>query len=352
MTFTKKLSEDIFHPNTRKGLYMKYATPDFVTRKGIVMHKGLVPYASALTFNAGITRFNNGYVMLFRNDYNICPKDFDDFYAGISDHTVPPTNWGLAFSSDGLDWKVATEPFFEMSGGEIWRTYDPRITPLPDGTYGVCFAADSHHGTRGGIGVTSDFKTFEPVSFSAPENRNMVLFPEKINGQFVRLERPFGSRRESIWLSSSPDLIHWGETKLVLGAEKVAFASNKIGPAAPPVKTSEGWLTLFHAVEVQEQPFSAWQRDWLHCYYAGAMLLDLDDPSKIIARAEVPLIVPEAEYELHGFRGGVIFPGGVLVDGNRVRIYYGAADTVEALAEAPLDELIRFIKDHDAENIR
>jgi len=327
---------------------MKYVTPDFVVRRGVVMEKGLVPYASSLTFNAGVSRFGEGYVMLFRNDFNITPKDFEEFYAGISDHTVPPTNWGLAFSRDGVRWEVAPEPFFEMSGGEIWRTYDPRITPLPDGRFGICFAADSHHGTRGGIGVTSDFRKLELLSFSAPENRNMVLFPEKIDGQYVRLERPFGSRRESIWLSRSPDLVHWGETELVLGAEKVAFADNKIGPAAPPVRTPEGWLTLFHAVEPQPVAFSAWQRDWVNCYYAGAMLLDLEDPSRIVARAKIPLLVPETGYELHGFRGGVIFPGGVLIEGNRVRIYYGAADTVEALAEAPLDELIRFIRQHDA----
>lgn len=144
----------------REVVNMKYSTPNFIVRKGIVMEKSLVPYASSLTFNAGVSRFGSGYVMLFRNDYRITPKDFDDFYAGISDHTVPPTNWGLAFSADGVEWKVTPEPFFEMSGGEIWRTYDPRITRLPDGRYGICFAADSHHGTRGGIGVTSDFKTF------------------------------------------------------------------------------------------------------------------------------------------------------------------------------------------------
>lgn len=327
---------------------MKYTTPNFIIRKGIVMHKGLVPYPSELTFNGGVSKYNDGYVMLFRNDYDICPKDFDDFYAGIADKTVPPTNWGMAFSKDGENWTVTEKPFFKLVDDEIWRTYDPRITAMEDGDFIISFAADTYHGTRGGIGKTRDFKSLELISFSAPENRNMVIFPEKINGQYVRLERPFGSRRESIWLSTSPDLKYWGNTKLVVGAEKVAFASNKTGPAAPPVKTKDGWLVLFHAVEFQDTNFYAWQRDWNHCYYAGAMLLDLEDPSKVVARAKVPLLVPEAEYELKGFRGGVIFPCGVILEENLVKIYYGAADTVEALAECQLDELINFIKENDA----
>ena len=325
-------------------IIMKYSTPDFIVRKGTVMHKGLVSYPSVLTFNGGVSKYKDNYVMLFRNDYDICPKDFDDFYAGIADKTVPPTNWGMAFSKDGENWEVTNEPFFQISDGEIWRTYDPRITAMPDGDFIITFAADTYHGTRGGIGKTRDFKKLELISFSAPENRNIVVFPEKINGEYVRLERPFGSRRESIWISTSPDLKYWGNTELVVGAEKVTFASNKTGPAAPPVKTPEGWLVLFHAVEFQEKNFNAWQRDWNQCYYAGAMLLDLENPSKVIARSEIPLLVPEADYELNGFRGGVIFPCGVIIENQKVRIYYGAADTVEALAECQLDDLINFIK--------
>ena len=116
-----------------------------------------------------------------------------------------------------------------------------------------------------------------------------------------------------------------------------AFASK----GAPPVKTPRGWLTLIHAVETQEKPFDAWSRGWTSCYYAGVMLLDLENPAKIIALAGKPLLVPETEYELSGFRGGVIFPGGlILEDSGEVKIYYGAADTVECLATADLSELL------------
>lgn len=324
---------------------MKYKTPEFIHRKGVVLSRELVPYDSALTFNAGISRGRDGYVMLFRNDYGFCKKDFDDFYAGISDNTTPKTNLGAAFSPDGVNWKVQPKPVFSLSGEGICRAYDPRITTLGDGQYGVCFAVDTTAGVRGGIAVTADFEHFEVKSISLPENRNMVLFPEKINGEYVRLERPFlaSGRSHSIWLSRSPDLVRWGESELVLAARDLPYSNLKIGPGAPPVKTPRGWLTLIHAVETQEQSFDAWSRGWTSCYYAGVMLLDPDDPAKIIALAGQPLLVPETEYELAGFRGGVIFPGGLIAEPDgRAKIYYGAADTVECLAEAKINDLIEF----------
>jgi len=325
---------------------MKYKTPEFIHRKGVVLSRERMPYDSALTFNAGVSRSRDGYVMLFRNDYGFCKKDFDDFYAGLSDNTTPKTNLGAAFSPDGMNWNVLDHPVFSLSGKGICRAYDPRITSLGNGQYAVCFAVDTVSGVRGGIALTEDFEHFEVKSISVPENRNMVLFPEKVNGEYVRLERPFlsGNRSHSIWLSRSPDLVHWGESELVLDAQTLPYANRKIGPGAPPVKTPHGWLTLFHAVEKQDAPFrSSWCHDWTLCYYGGVMLLDLENPSKILALAGRPLLVPEEPYELEGFRGGVIFPGGLVAgpDGT-AKIYYGAADTVECLAEAKIDDLIDF----------
>ncbi len=324
---------------------MKYQTPSFVEKKGVVLSKDDVPYDSALVFNAGVNRYQDGYVMLFRNDYGFCRKDFDDFYAGISDNTTPKTNIGAAYSKDGISWKVENEHVFELADDTISRAYDPRMTQLEDGSFGVCFAIDSRVGVRGGIATTTDMKNFDIKSISVPDNRNMVLFPEKINGLYYRLERPFitGSPRFSVWMSSSPDLIHWGNSRVVLESKSVPFANSKIGPAAPPVKTPQGWLTLFHAVEEQEENFDSWCRHWKKCYYGGIMLLDLEDPSKIIALAGRPLLVPEEEYELSGFRGGVIFPGGFIAEPDgTAKIYYGAADTVECLAVAEIKDLIDF----------
>lgn len=329
----------------------KFKTPDFIRKRGIVISPDSVPYESALTFNAGVSHCPEGYVMLFRNDFGISKKEYDDFYEGRADR-LPATknNLGLAFSTDGLHWQIRPEPVFSMSGNGIIRAYDPRITDLGSGEYGVCFAVESTAGTRGGIAVTKDFGRFDVKSISVPVNRNMALFPEKIEGEYVRLERPFltGDRNHSIWLSRSPDLIHWGESELVLESRDLPYSNLKIGPAAPPVKTPRGWLTLLHGVEVQDQSFSGWCRGWNRCYYGGIMMLDLENPAKITALAGVPLLVPEEPYELDGYRGGVIFPGGLVAEPDgTAKIYYGAADTVECLAEANIQELIDFCFEND-----
>lgn len=331
---------------------MKYKTPDFVHRKGPVLTCERVPYDCALVFNAGVVRRKNDYVMLFRNDYAFSKKDFDDFYAGIADNRVPKTNLGAAFSPDGITWTVYEKPVFSLSGNGITRAYDPRITALEDG-FGVCFAVDSDAGIRGGVAVTRDFLNFEIKSISVPVNRNMVLFPEKIEGEYVRLERPFlvNGMGHSIWLSRSPDLIHWGRSELVLDCFALPYANLKIGPSAQPIKTPHGWLTLFHTVETQDYTFNSWQRDWNRCYYGGVMLLDLKDPAKILALADRPLLVPEETYEMEGFRGGVIFPGGLIAEPDgTAKIYYGAADTVECLAEAKIDDLVDFCLTHNLLN--
>jgi len=208
---------------------------------------------------------------------------------------------------------------------------------------------DTRHGIRGGIATTEDFEQFDVVSMTVPDNRNMVLFPEKIDGMYVRLERPFPvySRghvdRFDTWISDSPDLKYWGNSDLLLAVEQVPFANDKIGPAAPPVKTPRGWLTTFHAVDRDDsRGKNGWEAAWKKRYTAGLMLLDEHDPRKIVGLSTEPLLAPEAPYETDGgFRNDVIFPGGmILEDDGEVKIYYGAADTVEALATAHVDDLL------------
>ena len=226
--------------------------------------------------------------------------------------------------------------------------YDPRLTVIGEQCY-MCFAVDTKHGLRGGIAVTEDFRSFEVLSLSLPDNRNMVLFPDRIGGKYVRLERPMpvysrgGIDRFDMWMSDSPDLKYWGNSKLLLAVEDVAYANDKVGPGAPPVKTDKGWLTLFHAVDIdRSRGKNGWEDSWKKRYTSGILLLDLADPSRIIGRAETPLLAPEVDYETDGgFRNHVIFPGGmILEDTGEVKIYYGAADTVECLATAHVDDLL------------
>ena len=296
-----------------------------------------VPYPSALIFNAGVTKFRSRYVMVFRNDYG-----------SLEEQCLEGTNLGLAYSEDGIAWEVQPTPCFEWADEENLRAYDPRLTVIEDRCY-MCFAVDTRHGVRGGIAVTDDFETFEILSMSAPDNRNMVLFPEKIHDRFVRLERPFpvysrGNReRFDIWIPDSPDLEYWGHADLLLAVEDVPFANTKLGPAAPPVKTPKGWLTPFHAVDFDpSRGKNGWEESWKKRYTAGMMLLDLDNPRHIIGLYKEPLMAPEAPYEVGGgFRNHAIFPCGmILEDTGEVKIYYGAADIVTCLATADVHDLL------------
>ena len=306
-----------------------------------------IPFKASLVFNAGVCKWQGKYMMLFRNDYGSTEEGWRAARAEGKPYPGLSTNLGIATSDDGVHWTPGPQPVWAVRDDEVLRVYDPRLTVV-DGRVVVCFAMDTRHGLRGGIATTDDFERFEILSLSTPDNRNMVVFPEKVGGNYVRLERPMpvysrwgGPEQFDIWLSESPDLRFWGKSRLVLGAEKVPFANSKIGPAAPPVKTPRGWLTTFHAVRRSESDLYSWEGGWRKEYLAGLMLLDLDDPSKVIGLSREPLLPPVEDYETTGFRGNVIFPGGmVLEDSGEVKIYYGAADTVECLVTATVEELL------------
>lgn len=307
-----------------------------------------IPYEATLVFNAGVTKYQGKYVMLFRDDFGTSEKEFPGkWFEG--------THIGLALSDDGINWKVEKKPVVnhkDVETDEVKRYYDPRLTVIDDELY-ICFAVDTAHGILGGIGKVIDLERIEPISFTLPDNRNMVLFPEKIGGMYTRLERPFpiysrGMDRFDIWCSQSPDLKFWGNSKLLLGVENVPYANDKIGPAAPPVKTEKGWLTTFHAVDKDiTREKNGWEAKWAKRYTAGIMLLDLEDPTKVIGMSKIPLISPETCYEVDsGFRQNVIFPGGmILEDNSEVKIYYGASDTVECLATADVNDLLKLCID-------
>jgi beta-1,4-mannooligosaccharide/beta-1,4-mannosyl-N-acetylglucosamine phosphorylase len=308
-----------------------------------VLSKEDIPYPADCIFNAGVTKFKGRYVMVFRDDYGYNGRHFDGCIIGI------------AFSNSGTDWEVSNRPFLTkeaIDDPDVTRVYDPRLTVIDNRCY-ICFAVDTHHGVRGGIAVTDDFETVEILSLTVPDNRNMVLFPEKINGYYARLERPFpvysrgGIDRFDTWISFSRDMKFWGESSLLLPVESVPWSNDKTGPGAPPIRTDEGWLVIFHAVDIdQSRGKNGWEDTWKKRYCAGIMLLDLNDPTKIIGICLTPLIAPETKYETStGYRTNVVFPGGLIAEPNgTVKIYYGASDTVECLATANIDDLISLCK--------
>lgn len=150
-----------------------------------------------------------------------------------------------------------------------------------------------------------------------------------------------------LWYSDSPDGRDWGNFRLVLGSDEVPYCNSKIGPGAPPIKTDRGWLATFHYVHQDpDQPLNGWEKGgWFKTYGAGLLLTDLDEPWRVIGLSPEPLLSPQADYETQGFRGSVIFPGGMLLDSDgQVKIYYGGADTVECLATAKVDDLLAMVE--------
>ncbi len=333
-----------------------------------------VPYPCGLLFNAGVAKYQGRYVMVFRNDYGSTSGEEFQKERAAGRSGFDGTNLGLAFSDDGLAWSVEPQPCITLeqarqliaplmpdknTAEELQRFYDPRLTVVEGRVY-MCFAIDTAHGLRGGVAVTEDFERWEVLSASVPDNRNMVLFPEKIDGHFCRFERAvntYGGNtlyedQAMMWWSRSPDLRHWGFSQHVLATKSIPFANSKMGPGAPPVRTERGWLTTFHGVWRDDtRGKNGWEDRWPKIYRAGIMLTDLDRPWKILGMSRRPLISPEAWYEtgrnvpegrsFDGFRNDVIFPGGmILEDSGEVKIYYGGADTVECLATAHVDDLI------------
>ena len=311
-----------------------------------VLGPNQVPYPSTLTYNAGVARWQGRYVMVFRNEDR--PHDPARMFTDLR------MSLGLATSQDGVAWTVEAKPLpidndalFAMEPGEVQRVYDPRLHIIDDRAY-LCVALDTRHGVRGAILRTDDFQRFSVLHVTLPDNRNLVLFPQRINGRWCRLDRPFpvysrGRDRFDLWYSSSPDWADWGDHRLVLGVEHVPYANDKIGPAAPPIRTERGWLCIFHAVDVDPaRGKNGWEPTWKKRYCAGVALLDLHEPWKVLGMSKAPLIAPEAPYEIAGgLRDHVIFPtGAVLDDDGQVKIYYGAGDAVMCLATAGLDQLL------------
>lgn len=238
----------------------------------------------------------------------------------------------LARSADGVRFSVAPAPaIFPESATESFGIEDPRVT-LADGRYIVAYKTVSPHGIVSALAETPDFKSFTRRGvILPPETTNVAVFPERIAGAYVAWTRPSGRSAgpQSIWTARSPDLVHWGGHRPVLAPRPGAWDSARVGAAGPPMRTPEGWLALYHGADGSNR------------YSLGAALFAADDPARVLARSEEPVLAPEAACETAGFFGNVVFSCGqdVRPDG-RVVIYYGAADEYTCAAETTLDEMM------------
>jgi predicted GH43/DUF377 family glycosyl hydrolase len=295
-----------------------------------ILTKDDVPYPVATVHNAGVVKFNDKYIMIFRSHK-------------LNGRSI----LGKAESDDGFNFKVDKEPFMVPATEGIFKEYeeygveDPRIIFL-DGEYLITYSAYSRNGVRVSLAKTKDFKSVERFSLiTEADYRNVVIFPEKFNGLYTRLDRPHSEISPwSIWISYSPDLKYWGESKLIMKPVQYHWDEMKIGPGAPPIKTSRGWLSIYHGV------FPTMDGS---VYRLGVALHDLHDPSIIIAVGDEWIIQPEEIYEITGYVHNVVFTCGAVPekDGS-VKIYWGGADKVMCVGTANIESLV----DHCLNNSR
>jgi len=303
---SKKQSRDFLH---------RYEKNPIITLENI-------PFRCNTVFNCSPVKYKDEYLLLLRVE-------------GQQGYSL----FALARSTDGYHFNVDKEPVMMPAKSGPFHKYevkgieDPRITEF-DGIYYILFTAVSTWGPRIEIAKTNDFKEYTRIALiSEPGNKDGVLFPEKIKGKFVRLDRPIGKGVGSIWVSYSHDLIHWGEHRVVMNPRPGIWDSYRIGASAPPFKTKEGWLEIYHGVKMSSSG---------PIYKIGSVLLDFEDPAKVIARCDEPLLAPRELYERIGDVNNVVFACGAIIEEDKeIKIYYGAADTCICVATACLDDIIQ-----------
>lgn len=318
-------------------------------------------------FNAGVVRFDNEVVLLVRiaeRPLNFNPKvylapifdssansliikefdvsnpefDFSDkrlIRTLNGNYLTSISHFRVARSKDGIHFKIDEEPaIFPSNTYEAYGIEDPRISVIDD-IYYISYSAISSKGIVSCLISTKDFYTFNRHgTIFHPDNKDAVIFPERIHGRYYALHRPsissFG--KPDIWIAESPDLICWGNHRHLMGTREGYWDNGRIGGSAVPFKTKEGWIEIYHGATKEDR------------YCLGAVLLDASEPWKIIARSAKPIMEPQSDYEINGFFGNVIFSCGVLYEDSKVKIYYGAADTSMAYAEIQLNEILKALE--------
>jgi predicted GH43/DUF377 family glycosyl hydrolase len=242
----------------------------------------------------------------------------------------------LVCSDDGVRFyeDPAYPPIFGQGELETFGIEDCRVATMDDGFY-LTFTEVSPVAVGVGLIVTADFKTFDRKGMIfPPHNKDCALFEEKIGDRYYALHRPSSPELGGnyIWLAQSPDRLHWGNHRCVATTRPGKWDSARVGAGAPPIKTARGWLEIYHGADNN------------HRYCLGALLLDLNDPSKLLARSEEPIMEPTAGYEQTGFFGNVVFTNGHCVEGDTLCLYYGASDEVICQAEFSINEILNTLK--------
>ncbi len=265
------------------------------------------------------------------------PNDGHRADDGHVDYLTHVSHLRVARSTDGIHFDVEPAPAIQAASRvEEYGVEDPRITQIGD-DYLITFVSVSRLGISTSLLRTTDFRTFERMgTILQPDQKDAVIFPERVGGEYLALTRPmpasFGHVL-GIWLTRSPDLLHWGNHQPIALPRPGQWDEARIGASLVPIRVDRGWLELYHGADRTDR------------YGMGALLLDAADPSIVTARTPDPLLVPEVDYERSGFLHDVVFPSGHIDLGNgRIRVYYGAADSFLAAADFSIDDILEQLR--------
>lgn len=297
------------------------------------------PYPAHTVFNAGACQVPEGIIAPVSGSGETVLLVRVEDRRGHSHLTV-------ARSVDGVtNWRIDPKPSFSTdptSAEETWGVEDPRLTWVEErGEWIIAYTAYSPSGPMVSLARTKDFTSFARLGpVMPPEDKDAAIFPRRFGNRYAMIHRPVsgGSSGAHIWLSFSPDMIHWGDHHILLHARHGAWwDANKIGLSPPPLETPEGWLLLYHGV--RQTPGGC-------LYRLGLALLDLEDPRRVLRRSDEWIFAPEMPYERQGDVNGVVFPCGWILDKTSgvIRIYYGGADSCVALASARLSDLLEHVR--------
>ncbi len=282
-----------------------------------------MPFPCNTVFNAGAVRMENEYLLLLRVE-------------DLRGHSV----LALACSEDGYHFNIHETPVMVPATDGEFAIYehkgieDPRITRLDD-TFYIIYTAASDFGPRLALAKTEDFRSFQRVALiSEPDNKDGALFPRKIDGRYVRLDRPMVGGAGHIWMSYSDDLVNWGGSRIVMPVRGDCWDSWRVGASVPPIETEYGWLVIYHGVKGTSHGPT---------YRLGAAMLDRDNPTKVLCRSAIPILSPREDYERTGDIPNVVYSTGAVVqDDGTIVIYYSGADTCICVGTVRLEELMQF----------
>jgi predicted GH43/DUF377 family glycosyl hydrolase len=287
------------------------------------------PYKVNSVFNAGATLYDGKVLLLVRVEDM---RGFSHFSKAVSENGI--TNWHI-------DPAPTMVPEVEEHPEECYGIEDPRIIKLEEEYsyaigYSIVYTSFSKAGPLVSLAMTDDFVKFNKIGIiMPPEDKDASLFPRRFQGRWALLHRPTPSNPSigaHIWISFSPDLIHWGDSAPIIRARQGSWwDANKVGLGPPPIETPEGWLIIYHGVK---------QTAAGSLYRLGLAMLDLDDPRKIIKRCDEWVFGPHEMYERIGDVPDVTFPCGLVVKDDNLIMYYGAADTTIAVATASMSQVL------------